>query len=286
MEFEALVAGIDVDWVGLKQYVVKLLVTIVATYGFLYVLRYSLSVFFRKTSYLDHKKEQTIESVLKTSFNYFAFIFVLITAIKPFVEIGELLVAGGVLGVVIGFGAQSAIKDMLYGFFFLFESQFRKGDFVRINDDPQGGTVEELGFRALKIRNLNGMVTTISNGEIRKVVNGNVESRRIYEGLIVSFRQNPREVKELLGRICDQLNEAHKDFLKKDRFGEYIETYQVHGLSSIDVSPLGYRFIVVATVNDEDYIRAVQETKEALAQGLYDNNIKMPEQNIFFRKEE
>lgn len=74
MEFEALVAGIDVDWLGLKQYVVKLLVTIVATYGFLYVLRYSLSVFFRKTSYLDHKKEQTIESVLKTSFNYFSFL--------------------------------------------------------------------------------------------------------------------------------------------------------------------------------------------------------------------
>ncbi|RBW69239.1 mechanosensitive ion channel family protein [Bacillus taeanensis] len=276
---------LNIEWLSVKEYVFTLFLTIVVTYGLLFFLRFSLHQFFKRTNYINEKQEGTIESVFKTSSNYLGFFIVLITAVKPFIEIKELLVAGGVLGIVIGFGAQSAIKDMLYGFFFLFEGQFKKGDFVRINEELDGGTVEELGFRALKIRKLNGMVTTISNGEVRKIVNGNVESRRIYESVIVSFRQNPQEVKELLNGLCEQLNEQHQPYLKKDREGQVVEQYRVHGLSSLDSSPLGYKFTIVATVTDSDYITAVQETKEIIAQAFFDRNIKMPEQQIAYKTE-
>lgn len=284
MDFSILLDFFNVNWDNVKDYTVKLTLTILVTYGILFIIRKSLHQLFKRTDYISQKREETIESVLKTTFNYVAFFIVLFAAIQPFIEIRELLVAGGVIGIVIGFGAQSAIKDVLYGFFFLFEGQFKKGDFVRINEELDGGTVEELGFRALKIRKLNGMVTTISNGEVRKVVNGNVETRRVYEGLIVSFRQNPKQVKELLMDVCDQLNELHKEYLKKDKItGDYKEPYRVHGLSSLDVTPLGYKFIIVATVKDNDYITAVQETKELLAQTLYDHHIQMPEQQIYYK---
>lgn len=286
MDINKILSFFNIDWPSIQSYLISLSVTIVVTFGVLYIIRISLHQFFKRTNYISPKKEETIESVIKTTSKYIAFFIILLTAIKPFIEIRELLVAGGVLGIVIGFGAQSAIKDMLYGFFFLFEGQFKKGDFVRLNDELDGGTVEELGFRALKVRQMNGMLTTISNGEVRKIVNGNVASRRIYESVIVSFRQDPQEVKQLLEKLCEHLNEKHESFLKKNREGEYIEKYRVHGLSSIDVSPLGYRFTFVATVKDEDYITAVQEAKELLAQELYENHIKMPEQQVYYQTDQ
>src|SRR5690606_25787417 len=116
---------------------------------------------------------------------------------------------------------------------------------------PEGGTVEELGFRIVKIRLINGKLVTISNGQIRKMVNGSVEKRRIFESIIVSFQQNPAPVKELLQQVCDELNERHKQYLKVDKEpGEFVEMYRVYGLHSLDASPYGYKFSIVATVND------------------------------------
>jgi moderate conductance mechanosensitive channel len=122
---------------------------------------------------------------------------------------------------------------------------------------------------------------TISNGEILKMVNGSVEKRRIFESIIVSFNQDPSVVKVLLQEVCDELNEKQTDKLLVDKLtGEFVEMYKIYGLHSIDTSPFGYKFSIVATVNDVDYLAAAMEAKDILAQKLYDNKIKMAEQLI------
>ena len=113
------------------------------------------------------------------------------------------------------------------------------------------------------------------------MVNGSVEKRRIFESIIVSFNQNPGSVRILLQEVCDELNEKQAHLLKMDKLNEeYVEMYKVYGLHSIDTSPFGYKFSIVATVNDTDYLAASLEAKEILAQKLYDNKIKMAEQLI------
>ena len=62
--------------------------------------------------------------------------------------------------------------------------------------------------------------------------------------------------------------------------GDYVEMYNVYGLHSLDTSPFGYKFSIVATVNDTDYLVASLEAKEILAQKLFDNKVKMAEQLI------
>lgn len=206
----------------------------------------------------------------------------MIAAIKPFfVDLKEVILAGGIIAAVIGFGAQKLINDLLSGIFMIFEGTIKRGDFIHLNEEPEGGTVEELGFRIIKIRLINGKLVTISNGEIRKMVNGSVEKRRIFESIIVSFNQNPGVVRTLLQEVCDELNEKQSQYLKIDReTGEYVEMYKVYGLHSLDTSPLGYKFSIVATVNDTDYLVASLEAKQVLAQKLYDNGIKMAEHVI------
>ncbi len=271
----------EIDWEQVVDYGISLLITILVTYAILYVIRLMIGQFFRRTSFISEKKEKTIESVVKNTSHYVAFFIIALAAIKPFVDIKDILVAGGVIGIVVGLGAQKIMTDILAGFFMIFEEQFQRGDFVHINGELEGGTIEDLGFRVVKVRMINGKLMTVPNGEIRKVENGNVEKRRIFESVIVSFKENPSRIEALLQEVCDELNELHKDYLKIDPLtNEYVEAYQVHGLSSLDVSPLGYRFSIKATVSDDHYIVAVQETKKQLAQKIYDAKILMPAQQV------
>jgi small conductance mechanosensitive channel len=85
------------------------------------------------------------------------------------VDVTGILAAAGILGVAIGFGAQTLVRDVITGFFLLFENQFSVGESVTI--DNFTGTVEELGLRSTKVRSGEGGVLTIPNGAIAKVVN-------------------------------------------------------------------------------------------------------------------
>ena len=277
----------EFDWEEVVDYGISLLITILITYAILYVIRILIAQFFRRTNFISEKKEKTIESVVKNTSHYLAFFIIALAAIKPFVDIKDILVAGGVIGIVVGLGAQKIMTDILAGFFMIFEEQFQRGDFVHINGELEGGTIEDLGFRVVKVRLINGKLMTVPNGEIRKVENGNVEKRRIFESVIVSFKEDPSRIEALLQEVCDELNEQHRNYLKKDPLtNEYDEIYQVHGLSSLDVSPLGYRFSIKATVSDDHYIVAVQETKKQLAQKIYDAKILMPTQQVVVQQTE
>jgi small-conductance mechanosensitive channel len=271
---------INIDWSQLKSYGLSILYTVIITYALIYLVRFILHNFFKHTHFLSEKKEQTIESVVRNTSTYLAFFIIILAMIKPFVDIKNILVAGGVLGIVVGLGAQKIMTDLLAGFFMIFEKQFQRGDFVHVNGEIDGGTVEEMGFRVVKIRLVNGKLMTVPNGEIRKVENGNVEKRRIFESVIVSFKENPSKIEELLAEACVELNEKYFYYLKTDINNECLEPYQVHGLSSLDSSPYGYRFSVKATVDDEHYLDASLLVKKVMAQKLYDNQICLASQQF------
>jgi moderate conductance mechanosensitive channel len=280
--FDSVQHFFEVDFSGLKSYFISLALTIVITYLLIVAFRKILRQIFKRTTLLEEKKKETIESVVKNTSTYIFAIIILIAAIKPFVGgLKEVVLAGGIIAAVIGFGAQKLINDLISGIFIIFEGTIKRGDFIHVNGEPDGGTVEELGFRIVKIRLINGKLLTISNGEILKMVNGSVEKRRIFESIIVSFNQDPSVVKVLLQEVCDELNEKQTDKLLVDKLtGEFVEMYKIYGLHSIDTSPFGYKFSIVATVNDVDYLAAAMEAKDILAQKLYDNKIKMAEQLI------
>ncbi|WP_406613812.1 mechanosensitive ion channel family protein [Candidatus Caldatribacterium sp.] len=86
----------------------------------------------------------------------------------------------------VGFGAQTLVRDVLTGFFLVFEDSLSVGDTVQIGDITR--TVEEIGLRVTRIRTLSGALVTIPNGEISRIVNYNrgfsraiVEVRVAYE---------------------------------------------------------------------------------------------------------
>lgn len=87
----------------------------------------------------------------------------------PSVDLGPLFASAGLLGVAIGFGAQSLIKDFLSGIFIIVENQYRVGDIVDI--EGAAGTVERVTIRSTVIRDANGNVHFLPNGQVIHVIN-------------------------------------------------------------------------------------------------------------------
>ena len=85
------------------------------------------------------------------------------------VNIGPLIAGAGVLGLAIGFGAQTLVKDIISGVFFLIDDAFRLGDYVEISGTK--GTVEHISLRSLKLRHHRGMINTIPFGDIATITN-------------------------------------------------------------------------------------------------------------------
>lgn len=225
------------------------------------------------------KRLETLASVAKTSLKFLAFIVVIFIMVNPFIDLTKILAGAGVLGIVLGFGAQSIIKDMLTGFFFLFENQIHKGDTITINNNYTG-TVEEVGFRALKIREYSGKLLSISNGNIVEILNGNVERRRIVEGIKISADENPREVIEKLEELCVYLTEIYVGELIRDEEGRIIEPFHVRGVDNLSRSENGITYNIVASVYDETYFTTMYGVRKHMVQCAYDNAWKFSEQRI------
>lgn len=84
-------------------------------------------------------------------------------------DIGPIIAGMGLVGLAVGFGAQTLVKDVISGFFILLENQFAVGDSIRVGDTS--GTVERMTLRATFVRDVNGAVHVVPNGEIRILAN-------------------------------------------------------------------------------------------------------------------
>jgi small-conductance mechanosensitive channel len=84
---------------------------------------------------IDEKKEATLASLLLSLTRYAISIIAFLMILRAFeLDIGPILAAAGILGLAIGFGAQNLVKDVIYGFFIIFEDQMHVGDYVSINN--------------------------------------------------------------------------------------------------------------------------------------------------------
>ncbi len=128
---------------------------------------------------------------------------ILIIADQIGISVTPLLAGAGVAGIVIGFGAQSLIKDLINGTFILLEQWYQINDIVTIGDTT--GTVERFNLRATVIRDIEGTVHFIPNGEINRLSNRtHVWSRALVE-VGVHYSENTDRVVEVLEEVFSEL---------------------------------------------------------------------------------
>jgi small conductance mechanosensitive channel len=116
------------------------------------------------------QRAQTVGVVLKSALTVTVIVLTLVTILSERgVDIAPLLAGGAIVGVALGFGAQSLVKDLLSGMFMLVEDQYGVGDIIDVGE--ASGVVEAFGLRSTRLRSIDGTVWFVPNGEIRRVGN-------------------------------------------------------------------------------------------------------------------
>ncbi len=124
------------------------------------------------------------------------------------IDLAPFLVAAGVGGIAIGFGAQSLVKDIISGFFILLEDQIRVGDVVTIAD--VSGQVEDVGLRTIMLRDGSGHVHIVPNGTVTTVTNMTKGFSRYVFDIGVAYRENVDDVMATLHDIANTLQQDPK----------------------------------------------------------------------------
>jgi len=164
------------------------------------------------------KRQDTAITLMRNALRYVVFIIVVLVILSIFFR-NPLPAAAGttIIAAVIGFGAQSFLRDVIAGFSIVFEGQYSVGDFVLIKPQDVSGVVEELGLRMTKIRSLSGEVSYIPNGTMQGVVNYISGQQRFNVEVQVSD-------KEAASRVENALGEASELYLSPPRLIERNET--------------------------------------------------------------
>jgi small conductance mechanosensitive channel len=184
-----------------------------------------------------HNRSQTLSTVMITTLGALILVIAVFTVLSEIgIDITPLLAGAGVAGIAIGFGAQNLIKDLLSGLFILLEDQYNKGDVVEVAG--REGTVEEINLRRTVLRDLDGVVYSIPNGEISTTSNYTRDWSRVKLDVPVGYGED-------LDRVFEVLNQVGKDLAADKAFSSKIKTppqvlrVQRFSDSSVDVRMLG-----------------------------------------------
>jgi small-conductance mechanosensitive channel len=128
----------------------------------------------------------------------------LLTILPEFgVNIGALLAGAGLVGLAVGFGAQSLVKDVISGLFILVENQYGKGDVVNVAG--VGGVVEDVNLRRTVVRDLDGAVHSIPNGEVAVSSNLTRQWSRVNMNVGVAYGEDLDRVMAVINRVGQEL---------------------------------------------------------------------------------
>ena len=128
------------------------------------------------------------------------------------IDVKGLLAGAGVLGLAVGFGAQSLVKDVITGFFIIFEDQFSVGDYVKIGIAE--GTVEEIGLRTTKIKSFTGEISILPNGTIIQVVNYSMENSLAIVDVAIPFEVGVDKTEKMIEKYLSTLLTSNADFIE------------------------------------------------------------------------
>jgi moderate conductance mechanosensitive channel len=182
------------------------------------------------------------------------------------VNIAPIIASAGILGIALGFGAQSLVKDFLSGVFMIFEDQFGVGDVVDVGEAT--GTIEAVSLRVTRLRDLDGTVWYVPNGEIRRVGNKSKNWSRAVVDVGVGYDEDLARAKRVLGEV------AHELWEDDDYRSVIVEEPEVTGVEAMTPDAITLR-VLVKTAPMEQWAIA-RELRQRIKARFDHEGIEMP----------
>jgi small conductance mechanosensitive channel len=162
------------------------------------------SAFLVQTAERSKQRARTLSTVLESAATLVVFGMAILIALGELdISVGPLLAGAGIVGIALGFGAQSIVRDFLAGTFMLIEDQYGVGDIVNLGDAT--GIVEEISLRTTRLRDIEGTVWTVPNGEIRRVANKSYSWARAVLDITVAYDTDLDHAERVIKEAADTL---------------------------------------------------------------------------------
>ena len=180
------------------------------------------------------KRVDTVSHIFEAAVGVVIWIIAAIAILRILnVNLASIATGAGFLGIVIGLGAQTTIKDFLAGMFILIENQYRVGDIITLSGGSTGadtsGVVEEITLRITKLRDLNGSLHIIRNGEASVITNLTFDYSSVVIDIGVAYDTDIDVAERVMNEIGNSMKESEKyatsidepiQFLRVDRFAD------------------------------------------------------------------
>ena len=204
----------EVSWLGVLETALRVTLTLLLGWGALFIVRKMLdrTECRLKDKYAAEgeppseagKRVETLLRLVRQGARLAVWTTLLLVVLKEMgVEIGPILAGAGIAGVAVGFGAQNLVRDILSGFFFILENQIRVGDVAVINGT--GGLVEEINFRTIILRDLEGTTHIFPHGTVTTLSN----KTRDWSGYVfdvgVAYKEDTDRVCAVLRGVFEEL---------------------------------------------------------------------------------
>jgi moderate conductance mechanosensitive channel len=155
------------------------------------------------------KRSDTLSKVLISTLQIFIFLIAIFMVLSELeLDIAPILASAGIVGIAVGFGAQSAVRDIVAGLFIIIENHYRVGDVIKIAD--VSGVVDNINLRRTVLRDIDGIVHVIPNGEIRVSSNYTKEWARVNLNISVGYGENLERVISVINKVGQNLAEDSK----------------------------------------------------------------------------
>jgi small conductance mechanosensitive channel len=193
----------------------------------------------------------------------FAFIYVL-AALG--LSLGPLIAGAGIVGIALGFGAQSLVKDFLSGMFMLVEDQYGVGDVIDVGE--ASGTVEAVSLRTTRIRDVNGTVWHVPNGEIQRVGNKSQQWARALLDILVAHDTDVDRANAVLKEVADRVTS------QAPLVTDVLEDPEVWGVENL--APEGITLRLVVKTRPGAQWGVMRALRIAIQEAFNAEGIKMP----------
>src|SRR6476620_10092193 len=191
------------------------------------------------------QRAETMGAVLRSVASFTLLSVALVMVLAEFdVNIGPIIAGAGIVGLALGFGAQSLVSDFLSGMFMLFEDQYGIGDVVDVGDAT--GTVEAVTLRVTRLRDVNGTVWYVRNGEITRVGNMSQNWARAVLDVRIGYGEDLDKVRRVLTGLF------HDCWLHPEFRSQVMEEPEVWGVERMDPDALVVR-VAIKTVPLEQW---------------------------------
>lgn len=212
-------------------------------------------------------RQETLGVVLRSTVTIVIYtVAILLVLSEVDINLGPLVASAGIAGVAIGFGAQSLVKDFLSGFFMLVEDQFGVGDVVDVGEAT--GTVEAFNLRTTEIRDVNGTLWHVPNGEIRRVANKSQDWARAVIDVEVSYDTDLNLAMHVIKGAADSV------WAENMPNATIVEEPEIWGVENFGENAIVIRLVV--KVEPGEQWSTAREIRRRLKLAFDENRIEIP----------